>query len=105
MRTKLRDWAFWPVATLRQHCPQMPRRRCSKLFNNRLDTQIAERRTNFKVTLALDELEGDGGEYSSQQRAVALVFAVGIIVGVVINFINLHTDFQVLNIRFRNEVI
>ena len=60
--------------------------------------EIAERRTNFEVTLAQDELEGDGGGYSSQQRAVALVFAIGIIVGVVINFINLHTDFQVQNL-------
>ena len=57
---------------------------------------FTEERTNFELTIALeDHLDEEEGEYSSQQRAVGLVFAVGIIVGVVINFINLHTDFQV----------
>ena len=57
---------------------------------------FTEKRTNFELAVALDKLDGgEEGEYSSQQRAVALVFAVGIVVGLVINFINLHTDFQV----------
>ena len=57
---------------------------------------FTEERTNFELTIALDDhFDEEEGEYSSQQRAVGLVFAVGIVVGVVINFINLHTDFQV----------
>ena len=61
-----------------------------------MELLFTEKRTNFELTVALDDLDGGGeGEYSSQQRAVALVFAVGIVVGLVINFINLHTDFQV----------
>ena len=56
---------------------------------------LSERRTNFATPSPLDG-DGEGeGEYSSQQRAVGLVFAVGVVVGVVINFANLHTDFQV----------
>ena len=60
---------------------------------------LSERRTNFATPSPLDG-DGEGeGEYSSQQRAVGLVFAVGVVVGVVINFANLHTDFQVYIMR------
>ena len=64
---------------------------------------LSEKRTNFEVTIALDDLDSEG-EYSSQQRAVGLVFVVGIVVGVVINFINLHTDYQDLHDFYRGYV-
>jgi len=62
-----------------------------------------ERRTNFEVTVNLNDLDDDG-EYSSQQRAVGLIFAVGIVIAVVINFINLHADFQDLHDFYRGYV-